>query len=136
MKDSLRALLKNMSLNGPAEENAVKEAEEALGVKFPGDYRDFLLETNGAEGYAGFYYVVLWTADDLAEMNEAYEVSELAPGLTLIGTEGGGIAYAFDMNDAGKPVVEVPLIGMGLSEVKFLADTFEEFLDRLNKIYR
>jgi hypothetical protein len=136
MKDGLRAVVSKMSLNGPSGENAVREAEKALGVEFPADYRAFLLEANGGEGEVGFSYIMLWPAEDIAELNEAYGVRDLAPGLTVIGSDGGVAAYAFDMRDSGKPVVEVPLIGMDLDEVKFLADTFEEFLGRLNKVYR
>jgi hypothetical protein len=135
MKDSMRALLKNMDLNGPAGENAIKEAEDALGSEFPADYSEFLLEANGGEGTVGISYIVLWPAEDIARMNEAYGVGEFAPGLAVFGTDGGGMAYAFDMRDNEKSIVEVPFIGMDLSETKFLADTFEEFLGRLNKVY-
>jgi len=136
MTESLRSVVNKLSLNGRAEESDIKEAEGALGVEFPADYREFLLETNGCEGQLGFSYIVLWPVDDLVELNEAYEVSELAPGLVLIGSDGGGVAYALDMRDNDKTVVEIPFIGMDLSATKSFDETFEEFLSRLNKLYR
>jgi hypothetical protein len=68
----------------------------------PEDYVAFLQRANGGEGFVGERYVRLWKAEELIEVNRGYNVAEFFPNLFLIGTDGGGEAYAFDFsgNDA------------------------------------
>ena len=37
----------------------------------------------------GDTYVILWKAEELGELNASYQVDEDAPGLLLIGSDGG-----------------------------------------------
>jgi hypothetical protein len=65
-------------------------------------------------------------------MNGEYEVSRYAPGLFLIGSDGGGEAFAFDLRDArSERVVSVPFVGMDIASIRILGDDFSAFLDRL-----
>ncbi len=109
----------------------VQEIQVELGVVLPKDYITFIIESNGAEGFLGDAYVVLWQIQELIPMNRAYRVHDFAPGLLLFGSDGGNEAYAFDTRVADMPVVSVPFVGMDLTEIKILNKTFTGFLEYL-----
>ena len=62
----------------------------------------------------GDSYWILWRAQDLHELNRAYEVEKWAAGLFLIGSNGGGEALALDMRTSSCSLVQVPFVGMEL----------------------
>lgn len=96
-----------------AADTEVSAAERDLGLALPSDYRAFLRETNGLEGFvAPEAYLILWSLLDLHALNEAYAVSEFPPGVTLIGTDGGENRYEFRFRDGHIEDVSTPLVGM------------------------
>jgi hypothetical protein len=76
--------------------------EKDLGKKLPVNYVSFLMEMNGGEGSIGSSYLILWPAEEIVEINEAYNVSDWAPGVVIFGSDGGGEAYGFDFNSEEK----------------------------------
>ncbi|WP_071460608.1 SMI1/KNR4 family protein [Bacillus massilinigeriensis] len=133
MDEKIKTLLSQFELNEPASENIIKKVEELLSINFPQEYYDFLLFSNGGEGAIGQSYLVMWKIEDLIELNEAYGVEEFAPGLLIIGSNGGDTAYCIDMKRTIKPFVQVPFIGMDLSEVQDCSNDFNGFLSFLNQ---
>ncbi|APC40571.1 SMI1/KNR4 family protein [Clostridium estertheticum] len=134
MDESTKKYLTKINLNSSTTREVLQRTEQGLNIEFPLDYRLFIEEFNGAEGEIGpNSYVVFWSLIDIIELNEACGVNEFAPGLVLIGSDGGA-AYAFDNRDDSKAIVEVPFIGMELDEVKTCANTFLEFLEFLYKL--
>lgn len=133
MDEFIKALLSQFELNEPALENNIKKVEELLSINFPQEYYDFLLISNGGEGAIGQSYLVLWKIEDLIELNDAYGVEEFAPGLLIIGSDGGDTAYCIDIRSDLKQFVQVPFIGMDLSEVQGCSNDFKGFLSFLNK---
>ena len=129
--DGLEKILAEFNGNEGASPEAIKAAGDALEVGFPSDYTAFLLATDGGEGMIGKTYVMFWGVDDLPEMNASYQVAEYAPGLLLIGSDGGGDAFAFDTRSVPWPVVRVPFVGMDLTCVEPLASSFHGFLKGL-----
>lgn len=127
MKD-LNKLLADFNGIAGAPQDAIQLTSDVLKAKLPGDYRAFLEATNGGEGMIGETYIMLWRIEELGKMNESYQVAEYAPGLLLIGSDGGGEAFAFDMRNDPWPVVKVPFVGMDLQYVEFLSSSFYEFL--------
>jgi hypothetical protein len=111
----------------------INEAQDAFNLVLPKDYTTFLGITNGGEGMIGDTYLILWKAEELADMNQSYQVSEYAPGLLLFGSDGGGEAFAFDTRNANAswPVVKVPFVGMDLQYAEKIADSFNAFLNIL-----
>ena len=91
----------------------------------------FLGRANGGEGSIDEQYVRLWRAEELIEMNLGYNVVEYFPNLFLIGTDGGGEAYAFDVSASDRRVFEVPFIGMP-SDARPVADSFDSFVGALD----
>jgi len=122
----------NIELNGSTSAQEIDIVEKDMGLQFPIDYRQFIMNYNGGEGSIGSNsYIVLWSLNDITELNEAYEVNLFAPGLLLFGTDGANNAYAYDMRSVEKIIVEVPFIGMDLDEITMCAENLIEFLDYL-----
>jgi hypothetical protein len=91
----------------------------------------FLGRANGGEGFIGERYVRLWRAEELIEVNRGYNVAEFFPNLFLIGTDGGGEAYAFDVSANDPTVFEVPFVGKP-SDARAIADSFDTFVAALD----
>jgi len=94
-------------------------------------YRRFMSEQDGGEGFVGGRYLILWRTSELVTFNREYEAWKYAPGLLLFGSNGGGEAFAFDTRDNSMKVVMVPFIGMSLNDAKTVADSFDNFLSNL-----
>lgn len=110
-----------------ASEAVIEAAVRALGRRLPAEYVEYLRQANGGEGFVGGRYVILWSIQDLAELNRAYEVETYAPGLLLFGSNGGGEAYAFS---GGATVVRVPFVGMSLELVELVGPGFGDLFPR------
>lgn len=133
MDEQIKALISQFELNEPASETNIKKVEEIMSITFPQDYYDFLLISNGGEGVIGQSYLILWKIEDLIELNNAYGVEEFAPGLLIIDSDGGDTAYGIDIRSDIKSFVQVPFIGMDLSEVQGCSNDFKGFLSFLKK---
>src|SRR5438270_13821026 len=90
-------MLSSFNCNPPADRERVEHVEAEFGVSLPGRYKSFLAKSNGGEGFVGDAYVMLWRAEELLELNKAYQVADYGPGLLSFGSNGGGEAFAFDM---------------------------------------
>jgi hypothetical protein len=96
----------------------------------PGDYGELFLHYDGVEGFVGReQYLLLWKAEQLEELNAAYQVAEFAPGIVLVGTDGGDTGFGLD-EKTGR-YVSVPLIGLSREATRDAGGSFEEFLARL-----
>lgn len=132
MNDRILELTSMLDFNPGASEEVLRDIESKLGVSFPAQFADFLLKSNGVEGSIGNNsYLVLWPIEEMISLNDAYAVNEFAPGLLLIGSDGGGVAYAFDTRVETMPIVAVPFVGMDLNEAVLCGRTFVEFLEYL-----
>lgn len=106
---------------------------KTLGVSFPEDYRSFLLEYGGGEGFVGAHYVIFWGVDEIIPFNKEYEVDKYASGLLLIGSNGGGEGFCFDLRSPSLPIVMVPFIGMELEQAKLVAPTFSGLIQKMSE---
>lgn len=120
---------KNLDRRSPAADAALAKAEREIGAKLPQQYVKFLKTRDGGEGFVGANsYVMLWRAEELASLNQAYEVQKYAPGLLIFGSDGGGEAYGFDTRTPEWKIVQVPFVGMTWDLARPLAKSFDEFL--------
>ncbi|RAJ83330.1 SMI1/KNR4 family protein SUKH-1 [Chitinophaga dinghuensis] len=106
---------------------------QSLPFDFPLDYLDYMKECNGGEGVIGEdgRYIRFWPLEELMKANEDYSVSEFAPGLFFIGTDGGGTALGF--KKATGAFIEISFIGMSDNDAVERGWTFEEFLVFLSR---
>jgi len=113
---------------------AIVASARQVGVKLPAEYEEFLKLTNGGEGFIGKQYAILWSVEELASMNQSYEVQKYVPGLLIFGSSGGGEAYGFDTRTPQLPIVQVPFVGMDWDNAEPMGDSFSAFLERLQEI--
>lgn len=123
--------LKDFKVAPAGTPEGIVAAEAALGVNLPEDYKAFLRLHDGAEGFVGDHYLVLWRASELPQFNREYEFPTYAPGLLGFGGNGGGEAFAFDTRQVPFPVVIVPLIGMSREDAIPVAKSFAALFYRM-----
>ena len=126
MKKLLNTISNNFEKNAPAATSAIEAIETYFNVQLPADYIQFLQFTNGIEGPIGDNYLVLWSAEEVIQLNQAYNVREFVSNILIIGSNGADEAFAFNTTDMS--IVNLPFIGMGHDVMDKLADTFEGFL--------
>lgn len=131
LDERIKKLISGLELTPPATIQQLKEVESKLGVVFPTQYVEFMLWSNGAEGKVGNSYLVIWPLDQLIPLNEDYAVEEFTPGLIYFGSDGGGMAYAFDKRVENVPVVEFPFESIHINDAKHCGNNFNEFLEYL-----
>jgi hypothetical protein len=117
----------------PVSAEALRAAERNIGKILPDDYKSFLLEQNGGDGFIGDHYLILWSAEELAIFNKCYEVSKYAPGLLMFGSTGGDDGFGFDTRASPYRVMQVPFIGMSIDEEFLVAGSFDELLDAMHE---
>lgn len=131
MSEEYETLLSEFVATSAGNEADVLAIEKAFTTQLPPDYRAFLLQKGGGEGFVGDQYVVFWRAEEIVPFNIGYEVNEYAPGLLLFGSNGAGEGFAFDLRDQRADIVMVPFIGMDLEQARSISHTFTGFLRKL-----
>ncbi|MDR2492369.1 MAG: SMI1/KNR4 family protein [Coriobacteriales bacterium] len=132
MNSQITEWLSMASFNPPATEEAISAVEAEMGIRFPTHYRDFMLESNGAEGGVGaISYLSIWPVESIASLNKAAKVDVFTPGLVYFASNGGGTTYAFDKRDERMPIVEISDYSIHIEEAILLGDTFIDFIEYL-----
>jgi len=125
------SVFKGFNGNPGATHNAVQAFETSVRRTLPGDYRELLMQCNGGEGFIGDNYLMLWRVEDLNQFNDDYDVESHIDDVLLIGSNGGGEAYGFDMAATPWRVIRVPFVGMAQRLVEHVAPDFSAFLEVL-----
>ncbi len=132
MDEKIQNMIKKLRFRPAVSDQAIIDFEKSSRLNLPYAYKEFLKITNGGEGWIGNNsYVIFWMLEDLDKLNKSYATNEFAPGLLLFGSNGGGEAYAFDIRSESMNIVQVPFVGMDLTLVEILADTFDHFIEWL-----
>ncbi|MDF7773797.1 SMI1/KNR4 family protein [Sphingomonas sp. AOB5] len=119
--------------DGPVTPAMIEAAETALEIRFPDDYRAFLLTQGTGEGWVGEHYLHLWKVEDLALWNREYGFPEYAPFLIGFGSDGAGESFAFDRRTTPMPVVMAPFIDLSEGNAIRVADNFQHLLQRMRE---
>jgi len=127
MDEKIKSILSELSLSAPASSSDLERLSHFFSKKIPEEYMDFLLISNGGEGFLGNNYLILWKAEEIEKFNEEYESSQYAPGIILFGSNGGGEAFGFDANRENS-IIAIPFVGMDLEFSKIISRKFDEFL--------
>ncbi len=131
MKTSLEKLTEQLDKFPPLGKKVFEKCISGIDFVLPEDYLAFMRSCNGGEGPVGAdAYISFWKADEILELNEAYEVNEYADGYFIFGSDGGGEAYAF--NKKTGEIVSFPFVGMLIDDppTKY-GKTLVNFLSRL-----
>lgn len=133
MKDAIKQLLEDFTLEPAASADNLRNLRAIKGVELPDDYFSFLAEFNGGEGFIGVEYLILWKTEELEQFNREYEVETYAPGLFLFGSNGGGEGFGFDTKSTPYKVVQVPFVGMDWKHASNVADNFLDLLEKMSR---
>ena len=125
--------LKNFNRNPPASPSSLAAIQQVGGVPLPSDYLAFLAEVDGGEGFIGENYLMLWRADELISFNQDNKKNQYAPGLFVIGSTGGGEAFAYDLADPASPIVQVPFIPLDRECMEKVETSFLAFIKGLSE---
>lgn len=131
MNEAVVRLLAKCDKNPPASRLQIDNLMRAIGLELPADYTEFLMYSDGAEGFIGendMNYLSLWSAEDV-RLNGVYED---APFLVFIGSDGASEGYAYDKGSPGLPIVNIPFIDAGFEQPRVFGRSFQEFLQRLH----
>jgi len=104
----------------------IADAEELLGISLPEDYRNFLLVSNGFEGFVNESYLRLIPVGFLYENSQDY-CSEFFPWAIYLGTNGGGEMAVLDTRDQPFQFGLLPYLGVD-DDFIALGETFESFV--------
>ena len=69
--------------------------QSSTGTGLPGDYLDFLRFSDGGIGHGPDLYLIMDSAEQVPASTEGY-AAEFAPGLIIIGSDGGGNVLGID----------------------------------------
>lgn len=72
----------------------------------------------------------LWEPSEIEHLNREYRVSEFAPGFLGFGSSGGGEMLAFD---AKARIVMIPFIGMSPKYARPVANSWSEFVEKIEQ---
>ena len=123
--------LENWGFNEGALESSIEPAQELIRHPLPIDYLEYIRKCNGGEGFVGTDFLILWRIEELAKLNQEYELERYAPGLVLFGSSGGGEGYGFDFRHNNCRIVRVPFVGMEWRLAVITANSFTEFLNTI-----
>jgi hypothetical protein len=133
MNPKVQNLLKNISLNTPAPIDKISEVESKIGKSLPDDYKNFLLISNGGEGEVGEEgYVQLWQVEEILELNQSYGFDKHAPGLLIIGSNGGGFNYGIDLRKDETMYIMIDPVSM-TKDIFSGGNSFEELLEKIGR---
>jgi hypothetical protein len=104
MSESWRRLIgsafRDAKFYAPASAQDIARAERNLGVAFPGELRELLLETNGVSAHFSAPFV--WTVEEIVEQNKHFrantsfrELYKPFDDLLFFGAEGNGDQFAY-----------------------------------------
>ncbi len=131
MNPRLKSLLGKCDRNEGASPEAINNVLREYPL-LPEDYLAALRHSNGVEGWIGEHaYLMLYSIEELAGVNEAACADEFAPGMFIFGSDGGGMSYAFDLRTEPVKTLEVPSEVLSWDEVWMAWDSFMELLEAL-----
>lgn len=131
--DTLKGLLSSVELNESTTLKKIQNVEKEMNLKFPQEYIDILLFSNGFTGSIGEKgWFELWKIEELVENNKMYKFSTQLPGILIIGSNQGGFNYGIDLRTETPHYIMVDPIDMK-DTLFFGGNTFEELLNLVGK---
>jgi hypothetical protein len=101
-------------------------------MTLPDEYVRYCAGDNPKEGRLSVDpgWFQLWPLADVERLNRDYHVQEFVSEFLGFGSSGGGELLAFD---AGGRVFMVPFVGMSADEARAVAESWAEFLERIEQ---
>jgi cell wall assembly regulator SMI1 len=113
----------------PATDIQIKDLENKLVCTLPQDYKEFLMTTNGFDGFIGEFYAVFESVDKILECTKE-SCSEFFPWAIYIGTNGNLEMFVMDKRTNPYTYGLLPFIADDDDFIP-LSDDFGKFIHRL-----
>ena len=117
----------NINKKPPPTKDELQEFVSNIDFELPGDYLDWMSQSNGAELSFKDNYLNLWPLTDLPALNRGYKIEDFAQGFFLIGSNGSDAAYA--VSRMSGQIYELPFIGMSDEEAVFISIDLKGLFD-------
>jgi cell wall assembly regulator SMI1 len=116
-----------------ASEAKITHVERHFGVRFPDDYRKFLLTHGGMDEFVqpARTYVVIHAIDELIPINEAGLIQERFPRAVVIGGNGSREMLTYDFRDAEPSLVLLDITAEDWSAALYQAPSLTALLAQL-----
>ena len=125
-----KKIFKKFNINPGLTKNIIDKID--LPKNLPQDYLELIEFCNGGEGFIGEEYIILYKLEELNKINKDCNVNEFAPGIFIIGSNGGGEAIAFDLRTNKTKYILIPFI-LEYDAIIELGNNMGEFLERIYK---
>jgi len=111
----------------------IGEIEASIKFRLPDDYRYYLENYLGFEGFIGEEFVRLWDVDEILDINKNYGVIENLPNTIAIGSNGASEFVAIELiNNGNFRVVLSSFIDLDINSHVEVGESFKDFLIRLD----
>lgn len=111
------SLFIEIRIQGDSDSEQLNLLENNSPFTLPNDYKQFLLECNGLEGFIGENYLALWTIEDILDSMEENKL--------IIASDGGNIKYTLEKIDNDYVYAEEDFIG---DYYRIIANSFDDFM--------
>jgi hypothetical protein len=108
----------------------------SLRKPLPAPYLQAFAVANGGVGFVGKHCLDLWKVEELLDSNKQYQVDEYVPDLFLVGSNGGGEAYTFNLAKADGAIYQVLFFGIDTKDTWLIAKAFDDFVPPINLILK
>lgn len=121
----MKEMLKDFNFN----EAPAKMIRKVCGMDLPEDYLEFMSKHNGGEGPIGeLGYGCLFKLEELEEINNEYKVQEYWPGYIVIGSDMGGMLWAYNPEEKYYCQIDSVIT----DDICFdVSETLQEFLGKI-----
>jgi hypothetical protein len=113
-----------------ADPHVLDDVLRTIGLQLPADYRELMLFSNGAEGFVGDNYLMIWPVEELPGWRE---ICDEMPYIVFFGSNGAGEGYAYDLRESPPAIVNAPFLGMEEDTIRVMGRSVLEFLERLER---
>lgn len=102
----------------------------SINFELPASYKELMRNNDGIEIVPDIESeascLLLWSAEQVAELNKLYETNEFIPDFLFIGSDGGGEGYA--IKKGSENIFQIPFVTMDEEDAIIVASSFDEFM--------
>ena len=104
------------------------QAMHEITHQLPLEYQDLLRAMNGGEGFIGDSLFRLFSLQQVVQIHKKFAAKEYAADMLIIGSDGGGEAFALDYRQEDVTLIQIPFIPMDMKFVRTFNVSLTEFL--------
>jgi hypothetical protein len=134
----MASLLDQIERRPPASDEELKSMVARIGVEPPGDYLEFLRQSNGGTGSGPDIFVILYSAKEVGTPELDYGAPEDAPGLIVIGGDGCGNILGIDTRKPDRRLHEYVVLDpvwmdLDSESVQYRGKAFSDMLQHVSR---